>query len=143
MPPINFSPREAALLVALGNCARQLRWLPFFDGLDAAIDKVRGALTASAQRELIGLVERLQFVGVPAHAIAPPIRRAVEQAWFESQPLKIRYLGADGHVSTRVVRIDSAIFERTVTLLNCDDLDAGARRQFRLDRIEHAELAYS
>lgn len=140
LPPVNFSPREAALLVSLGNFATQMRLLPFAETLEGALDKVRGALSASAQRELIALMEQIRFVGVPAHPIAPAVRRAVEQAWFEKQPLRIRYEGADHVVSTRVVRLVSVVLERTVTLLNCDDLDKGEPRQFRLDRIIEAAV---
>jgi predicted DNA-binding transcriptional regulator YafY len=101
---------------------------------------VRGALSASAQRELIELMDAIQFVGIPAHGAPPAVRRAVEQAWFERQPLRIRYQGADYGVSSRVVRIVSVILERGVTLLNCDDLDKGEPRQFRLDRIIEAAV---
>jgi predicted DNA-binding transcriptional regulator YafY len=140
LPPVNFSPREAALLVSLGNFATQMRLLPFAETVEGALDKVRGALSASAQRELLQLMDEIRFVGVPAHPITPAVRRAVEQAWFERQPLRIRYQGADDITSTRVVRLVSVVLERTVTLLNCDDLDKGERRQFRLDRIVSAEL---
>jgi predicted DNA-binding transcriptional regulator YafY len=140
LPPVNFTPREAALLVTLGGWATDMRLLPFTETLKGALDKVRGALSASAQRELIELMAGLQFVGVPAPAIGPAIRQAVERAWFERQPLRIRYRGSDGVVTNRVVRIASAVMERSVALLNCDDLDKGERRQFRLDRILEAEV---
>jgi len=140
LPPVNFTPREAALLLALGRWAGEMRFLPFAETLEGALDKVRGALSASAQRELVRQMESLHFVGVPSHGAPLAIRRVIEQAFFERQPLRIRYCGADGIVTTRAVRIVSAVMERTVTFLNCDDLDKGQRRQFRLDRIEKAEL---
>ena len=136
---MNFTPREAALLVTLGRWAGEMRLLPFAETLQGALDKVRGALSASAQRELIEQMDAIQFVGAPAHAAPPEVRSAVEQAWFERQPLLIRYQSADYAISTRVVRIVSVILERGVTLLNCDDLDKGERRQFRLDRIVEAK----
>ena len=52
LPPVNFTAREAALLVTLGRWAAQMRLLPFSDTLGRALDKVRGALSTSAQREL-------------------------------------------------------------------------------------------
>jgi predicted DNA-binding transcriptional regulator YafY len=141
LPPVNFTPREAALLIKMGQFATGMRLLPFTDTLHGALDKVRGALSASAQRELIQLMDAIHFVGVPAHPVPPAVRRAVEQAWFERQPLRIRYQTPDHVVSSRVVRIQSVILERGVTLLNCEDLDKAAARQFRLDRITAAELA--
>lgn len=140
LPPVNFTPREAALLVALGRWVAELRILPFVETLAGALDKVRGALGASAQRELVEHMESLQFVGVPAHGASPAIRAVIEQAWFERQPLRIRYRGADDIISTRVVRLVTVVMERSLTLLNCDDLDKGERRQFRLDRILEAQL---
>jgi predicted DNA-binding transcriptional regulator YafY len=138
LPPVNFTPREAALLVTLGRWAKESRLLPFAETLEGALDKVRGALSLSAQRELMTLMEGIQFIGVPAHTVAPAVRRAVEQAWFERQPVRIRYQGADRAVTTRIVRISSVVMERSQTLLNCDDLDKGERRQFRMDRILEA-----
>jgi predicted DNA-binding transcriptional regulator YafY len=140
LPPVNFTPREAALLVTLGAWATGMRLLPFADTLEGALDKVRGALSLSAQRELAELMAGLQFIGVPAPAVAPAVRRAVEQAWFERQPLRIRYRSGEGIVTSRAVRIVSAIMDRSLTLLNCDDLEKGERRQFRIDRILEAKV---
>jgi predicted DNA-binding transcriptional regulator YafY len=141
LPPVNFTAREAALLVAVGRWATEMRLLPFAETLESALDKVRGALSASAQRELLEQMKALQFIGIPALAAPPEVRRAVEQAWFEQRPLRIRYRNADGVATTRTVRLLTAVMERSLTLLNCDDLDKGAERQFRLDRIEEAALA--
>jgi predicted DNA-binding transcriptional regulator YafY len=138
LPPVNFTPREAALLVTLGEWAKTARLLPFTDTLGTALDKVRGALSTSAQRELLDLMKSLSFVGVPALPARPEVRKAIEQSWFERQPVRIRYHGADDVVTSRVVRIVSVVMERTQTLLNCDDLDKGEPRQFRLDRILEA-----
>jgi len=140
LPPVNFTPREAALLVSLGQFAAQMRLLPFSDTLGTALDKVRGALSASAQRELVEHMEGIKFVGVPALPASPAVRRAVERAWFERQPLRIRYQSPDYVLTTRVVRVGSVVLERGVTLLNCDDLDKGEARQFRLDRILTAKV---
>jgi predicted DNA-binding transcriptional regulator YafY len=69
------------------------------------------------------------------------IRKVIEQAWFEHRSLVIRYQAARGEVSTRTIRIDAVIMERSLTLLNCFDLDKKEERQFRMDRIEMARLA--
>ncbi|MEZ4398897.1 MAG: HTH domain-containing protein [Kofleriaceae bacterium] len=140
LPPINLTAREGALLVALGRMASEQRLLPFTDTLGAALDKVRGALSTSAQRELLQLLDTLQFVGVPAFPVPPAVRRALETAWFEDRTLVIDYQKSAYHEVQRRVRIQSLVFDRAVTLLNCLDLDLGEPRQFRLDKITGARL---
>jgi predicted DNA-binding transcriptional regulator YafY len=69
------------------------------------------------------------------------VRAAVERAWFEQQPLRIVYRDGSGVRTTRVVRVESVIMERTETRINALDVAKGELRQFRLDRIERAEVA--
>src|SRR5213075_2318670 len=56
LPPVNFTAREAALLVALSRLAIEQRLVPFPNAIERASDKVKAALTTSAQRELLALV---------------------------------------------------------------------------------------
>jgi predicted DNA-binding transcriptional regulator YafY len=138
LPPVNFTAREAALLVAVGRWATEMRLLPFADTLEGALDKVRGALTASAQRELAEQTTKLRFIGVPSAVVRPEIRRVVEQAWFEQQPLRIDYLHSNYERTSHSVLIRGVLVERTMTVLECDDLESRETRGFRLDRIERA-----
>ena len=141
LPPVALTAREAALLVALGEHATAMRLVPFVDTLRAALDKVRTALSSSAQADLLDHMKQLRFTGVPALPVAPKVRRAIETAWFERRPLRIRYRGHDGTVTVRTVALDSVVMERSLTLLNAHDLDKDERRQFRVDRIEAARVA--
>jgi predicted DNA-binding transcriptional regulator YafY len=143
LPPVNFTAREAALLVALSRLAVEQRLIPFPNAIERASDKVRAALTTSAQRELLSLVGQLQLVGVPALPIPASVRDAVETAWFESRALRIVYAKSQWQMSPRLVRIRNLVFDRQVTLLNCVDLETGQDRQFRLDRIKQASLLES
>jgi predicted DNA-binding transcriptional regulator YafY len=140
LPPINFTAREAALLVALTRFVLEQRIIPFPKAIERAADKVRAALTTSAQRELLTLVGQLQFVGVPALPVPPSVREAIETAWFESRPLRIVYAKNQWQMSPRIVRIKALIFERSITLLNCVDLEKNDDRQFRIDRIKQAQV---
>lgn len=140
LPPVNFTAREAALLVALGRFAIEMRLLPFTETLERALDKVRGALSSSAQRELVGRMKELQLIGIPALPIKKSVRAALERAWFEQQVLRITYRDGSFVQTTRDVRIESVVMERTETRINAFDLGKNERRQFRLDRIEHAEV---
>lgn len=140
LPPVNFTAREAALLVALGRLATEQRLMPFPNALEKAMDKVRAALTTSAQRELLTLVGELQMVGVPSLPIPSAVREAVETAWFESRALRIVYEKKAWELIPRLVRIRNLVFDRQITLLNCVDLESGQDRQFRLDKIKQATV---
>jgi predicted DNA-binding transcriptional regulator YafY len=140
LPPVNFSPREAAILLTLGRYAEELRLLPFVETLTSACDKVRAALSASAQRELIDLMAGLHFVGVPAPAISPAVRAAVERAWFEQCVLRVRYRDRDHVTSERRLRLRGITFDRATVRLACDDLDSGEARVFMTDRVEQASV---
>ena len=140
LPPLNLTAREAAVLCALGSHALAMRLIPFPEATQRALEKVRGVLSSSAQRELLDTMKQLQFVGVPAHGASKAVTRAVEEAWFTQRPLDLVYRSSNGELTTRRVRIESLVMERTLTLLNCVDEALGQKRQFRLDRIEQAEL---
>ncbi len=140
LPPVNFTAREAALLVAVGNWAASMRYVPFADTLGAALDKVRGALSASAQREALVHAGTLRFVGVPAPGVPAEIRRMVEEAWFEQRAVRVEYRRNYERI-VRTVRIRGVIMERGMTLLECDDLEDGQPHAIRFDRIERAMWA--
>jgi predicted DNA-binding transcriptional regulator YafY len=140
LPPVNFTAREAALLVAVGKHAIAMRLLPFTDTLEGGLDKVRSALSMSAQRELLLRLDELSFLGVPSLPCKPAVRKAIERAWFEQAPLRITYVDSDLVQTTRDVRIAAVVMERHTTLLDAVDLDTTVRRRFRLDRITVAAV---
>ncbi|MEO0812493.1 MAG: WYL domain-containing protein, partial [Myxococcota bacterium] len=83
--------------------------------------------------------ERLQWVGVPVREIRADVREVLEEAWFEQKPFIMVYLSQNIE-SERRVELNSVVVDRSETLLNCWDLDKGAKRQFRADRIVAARL---
>jgi predicted DNA-binding transcriptional regulator YafY len=140
LPPVNFNAREAALLVVLARMAVEQRLIPFHGAIARAADKVRAALSTSAQRELLTMVGELQIVGVPALPVPPAVRDAIETAWFEARPLRIVYAKSAWQLSPRLVKIRNLVFDRQLTLLNCIDLETNQDRQFRLDKIQKAHV---
>ena len=135
LPPVNFSVREAMVLLVLGRYATQLRLLPFDETLSASLDKVRAALPRAAQAELRRRESKLSFVGVPAHAVAPEVKRVVEDAWFTGAAVRLRYRKKDGSSAERDVVVDSVVLERAETLLNCIDVRTNEKRQLRLHQV--------
>jgi predicted DNA-binding transcriptional regulator YafY len=140
LPPVNFTAREAALLIAVARHAIGMRLLPFSDTLETGLDKVRAALSTSAQRELLSRLDELAFLGVPALPCSIEVRRAVERAWFEQCPLRITYVDSGFVETKRDIRIVKVLMERHTTHLEATDLATRERRQFRLDRITRAAL---
>jgi predicted DNA-binding transcriptional regulator YafY len=140
LPPVNFTAREAALLVALGRHAIDLRLLPFTDTLESALDKVRSALSTSAQRDLLARLEELKFLGVPALPAKKPVRAAVERAWFEQQPLRVTYVDSNFIERKYDVRVRSVQMDRHETRIEVGALEGDERFSFRLDRILRAEV---
>jgi predicted DNA-binding transcriptional regulator YafY len=140
LPPVNFTAREAALLVALTRMASEQRLMPFPATLERAADKVRAALSTSAQRDLLSIIKDLQIVGVPSLPIPASVREAIETAWFESRALRIVYEKKAWQLSPRIVKIRNLVFDRQVTLLNVVDLETNQDRQFRLDKIKQATV---
>lgn len=136
LPPVNFTAREAALLLTVGRWATQMRFMPFANTLSSALDKVRSALSISAQRELTEHIEGLKFIAVPAMPVDPKIATAIEEAWFERQSIRIRYRDSKGQPSERDIRVHGVLMDRGFTILDCTD-ESGSQRSFRLDRIEH------
>jgi predicted DNA-binding transcriptional regulator YafY len=140
LPPVNFTAREAALLVVLGRFAIDMRLLPFAGTLESGLDKVRAALSTSAQRELLERLRELTFLGVPSLPTKKNVREALERAWFEQQPLGITYVDGRFIETKRRIRIVSVAMDRHETRIEAVDLDTDEHRQFRLDRIVHAEV---
>lgn len=140
LPPVNFTAREAALLLALGRWATEMRVLPFTSTLGTALDKVRGALPVATQRQLEKLLETVSFVGIPAQPSDEKVRAALERAFFERAPLRIVYVSKEHLETVRTVRIETVVLERGETLLNCVDLEKNEPRQLRLHRIARAEV---
>src|ERR1700730_1839381 len=139
LPPVTFTAREAALLAPLGRFAIDMRLLPFSNALESALDKVRAALSTSAQRELLTRLQELSFHGVPGLPSKKEVRAAIERAWFEQRPLRITYVDGNSLETTRNVRIRSLAMDRRETRIDAVDRDGGQRRLFRLDRIQRAE----
>lgn len=140
LPPVNFTPREAAILVALGRYGAEMRLLPFTQTLASALDKVRSALSASAQRELLERLKELSFIGVPALPCRKEVRTALERAWFEQRPLRVTYVDSNNLESQRTIRLVGLLMDRHETRLDAVDLEQNQRRHFRLDRITRAVL---
>jgi len=141
LPPVNFTAREAAILLTAGHWITTLRMLPFTGTLQSALDKVRAALSASAQREAQTLMKSLVFTGVPTLPVDPRVRAVLEQAWFERRWVHIVYVSSKSIETEHLVRLQTVLLERNETILHAVEKPSGDERPFRLHHIMRARLA--
>ncbi|MEZ4463662.1 MAG: HTH domain-containing protein [bacterium] len=80
LPPVNFTAREAALLVAAGEWLAASRILPFTETLRGALDKVRAALPRQGRAGWSGCARRWPSRG------CRPSRRRWPCARWSSRP---------------------------------------------------------
>ena len=141
LPPVNFTAREAALLVALGRFAIEMRLLPFTETLERALDKVRAALSTSAQRELLGRLARARLrrrPGAADHEGRARRRRArVVRAAAAPHHLRRRRVASRRRATCAS---SGSCMERHETRIDAVDFAKNESRHFRLDRIENAEV---
>ena len=140
LPPVNFSVEEATLLLWAAEWMTRHRLVPFLQTIDDAAAKVRAALPPKTAAAVRRRANDVSFIGVPAIAVDPEVRRAIEAAWLRDQPVRITY-GHGRDATERTIRIRSVVVDRRETLLNCDDLDKREARQFSLHRIAAACVA--
>ena len=142
LPPVNFTPREAAVLVALGRWARTTRLLPFVGTLEARAGQGAGRADRLGAARAGGADGGDPVRGRAGAPGAPPgCARPSSRPGSSGSPCASATRAPATLISTRTVRVVSVVMERSLTLLNCDDLDKGERRQFRLDRILEAVVA--
>lgn len=142
LPPVNFTTREAAVLLVLARFAKTMNLMPFGGTLDRAVDKVRAALPTPVQRQLDERLLRLSFTGVPAKTASLEVRNVIEEAFFQGRPVTLgRERKEDGVWVEHTVLVHALVLERGETLLNCREVPTGAARQLRLQLITRATLA--
>jgi predicted DNA-binding transcriptional regulator YafY len=118
-----------------------MRFIPFVDTLQSALDKVRGALSASDQRELLAHAQTLTFTGVPTLPVSSEVRKVIEESWFTGRLAKITYVDRQYKETERVITVRGILMERSATHIIAHELDKAEGRRLRLDRIKRAELA--
>jgi len=139
LPPINFTAREAALLLALSRLAIEQRLIPFPNAIEKATDKVRAALSTSAQRELLTWSESCSSSGpCPANPRdrSRCDRDRVVRVARPAHRLREEGVGADAGSCGSEASYSIARSRCSTAPI----LETGNDRQFRLDKIKQATV---
>lgn len=135
LPPLNFTPAEAvAIAVALARSGP----MPFGGAGKSALDKILGAMSASAQEDAAALAERVRLVQEEQPAVPSTVLAPIEQALAEGVALRLRYRDREGNESDRTVEPVGLFSAWAGWYLLAWCRIREAPRAFRLDRIERA-----
>lgn len=136
LPPLNFTPAEAA---AIATALAATRAMPFAEAGRSALAKLTGAMAAAPRdtaARLIGHIRVIQGPDGPVNATTELLQRALMQG----VAIELRYRDGQGRESARVVEPAGIFGTRSGWYLAAWCRLRQAPRAFRLDRIVSAAL---
>jgi predicted DNA-binding transcriptional regulator YafY len=137
LPPLNFSPSEAAA-IALALAASGP--IPFGDAARAALRKVTAAMSTASRADTHALLDRIRLLQRDGLATTPALR-VVERALLDHRVVRLDYQDKHGSVTHgRLVEPLGFVLGQQHTYLHGWCRLRNGPRAFRLDRIRHAAI---
>ena len=138
LPPLNFTPAEAA---ALATALAASRSMPLAGAGQSALRKILAVMAASPRHSASDLVSHIRVVQ-PSDEPAGPLSDLFQRAIVEHLAVDIRYRDADGRETRRVIEPGGIFSTPRGWFLAAWCRLRQAPRAFRLDRIEQPELTH-
>jgi predicted DNA-binding transcriptional regulator YafY len=136
LPPLNFTPREAAAVaVALSRSEDLL----FARDARSALQKIVAAMPDQAVAEARSTADKVRLLVLPSPVPDTEIAETIWGAVRESCVLRIRYIDVGGLETERMVEPQHVVVGPSGSYLTAWCHLRGADRVFRLDRITSAE----
>jgi len=136
LPPLNFTPREAAAVaVALSRSEHVL----FARDGRSALQKIVAAMPEHALKEARSTAEKVRLLVQPAPDPDAKIAETVWRAVRDNQALRIRYVDVGGLETEREVEPQHVVVGPNGSYLTAWCHLRGDDRVFRMDRITRAE----
>jgi len=140
LPPLNFTPREAAAVaVALSRSEHVL----FARDARSALQKIVAAMPERALEEARATAEKVRLLVQPAPDPDAEIAETLWRAVRDNQVLRIRYIDVGGLETEREVEPDRVVVGPNGSYLTAWCHLRGDDRVFRMDRITRAERTLS
>jgi len=140
LPPLNFTPREAAAIaVALSRSEHVL----FTRDARSAMQKIVAAMPDRALEEARATAEKVRLLVQPAPDPDVEIAETIWRAVRNNQVLHIRYLDVGGVETEREIEPQHVVVGPNGSYLTAFCHLRGDDRVFRMDRITRAERAPS
>ena len=136
LPPLNFTPREAAAVaVALSRSEHVL----FTRDARSALQKIVAAMPERALEEARATAEKVRLLVQPAPDPDAEIAETIWRAVRDNQVLRIRYIDVGGLETEREVEPQHVVVGPNGSYLTAWCHLRGDDRVFRMDRITRAE----
>jgi predicted DNA-binding transcriptional regulator YafY len=136
LPPLNFTPREAAAVaVALSRSEHVL----FTRDARSAMQKIVAAMPERALAEARATAEKVRLLVQPAPDPDAEIAEAIWRAVRDNHVLRIRYTDVGGIESEREVEPEHVVVGPNGSYLTAFCHLRGDHRVFRMDRITRAD----
>jgi len=136
LPPLNFTPREAAAVaVALSRSEHVL----FARDARSALQKIVAAMPDRAVEEARSTAEKVRLLVQPSPDLDAEITETIWRAVRDNETLRIRYIDVGGLETEREVEPQHVVVGPNGSYLTAWCHLRGDDRVFRLDRITHAE----
>ena len=144
LPPLRLDERHVVGLWLSVQVARRVTGLPFSRESSTGLNKVLAALPELRRAQLRQLCERI-VVGKPATTrtresvgeMCPTLLEAFERCFSEGICLGFQYCDRKGVTTQRRVEPHGILVELPIWYVLAIDIDKGAQRMFRMDRISN------
>lgn len=136
LPPLNFTPQEAAAVAVALSRSEHVLWAR---DARSALNKIVAAMPERAVREARSTADTVRLLVQPVPGVDAEIAEVIWRAVRQNDVLRIRYIDAGGIETTRDVEPQHVVVGPNGSYLTawchlrCDD------RVFRMDRITAAE----
>jgi len=138
LPPLNFTPREAAAVaVALSNSAHVL----FARDARSALQKIVAAMPERALDEAHATADRVRLLVEPTPQPDVEVAETIWRAMRDGHALSISYVDVGGLETERLVEPQHVVVGPNGSYLTAWCQLRGDDRVFRMDRITSAERA--
>ena len=140
LPPLNFTPREAAAVaVALSRSEHVL----FAGAARTALQKIVAAMPERALEEARATAEKVRLLVQPVPDLDAEITEVIWRALHDNHVLRIRYVDVGGLETEREVEPQHVVVGPNGSYLTAWCHLRGDDRVFRMDRITRAERTAS
>jgi len=136
LPPLNFTPREAAAVAVALTLSENVI---FSRDARSALRKIAAAMPERALQEARAAAEKVRLLAEPGAGPDAGIAETIWQAVRDSQAVRIRYIDGSGAETEREVEPQHVVIGPKGSYLTAWCHLRGDDRVFRMDRITRAE----